>query len=39
MKFALKNRVSLFFAKVIVSYKNENLRSNGDLKITNKIKY
>ena len=24
MKFALKNRISLFFGKVIVGYKNEN---------------
>ena len=37
MKFALK--IGSFFGKVIVGYKNENLRSNGDLKITNKIKY
>ena len=29
MKFALKNRVSLFFCKVIVSYKNENQSDRG----------
>ena len=35
MKFALKNSL-FFFCKVIVGYKNENLKSNRRLKIKKK---
>ena len=39
MKFALKIGPFFFFSpKVIVGYKNENKTSNGDLKITKKVK-
>ena len=34
MKFALK--IGSFFGKIIVYYKNENERSNGDLKLKTK---